>query len=74
MRLDQALMSGPWPFDPAEITVPVRLWQGTADNLGARPAMAAHLGRAIPHSDLHITGDGHLSILANNSDVILTSL
>ena len=73
-RVDQALMSGPWPFDPATIAVPVRLWQGTADTFGARPAMASHLGRTIPQSDLHMTGDGHLSILVNQRDAVFASL
>ena len=72
-RLDEALMSGPWGFDPAAITVPVRLWQGTADTFGARPMMAWHLARTIPQSELHLTGDGHLSILANHVDAILGS-
>jgi pimeloyl-ACP methyl ester carboxylesterase len=72
-RLDQALMSGPWDFDPAAITVPVRLWQGTADTFGARPMMAWRLARTIPQSELHLTGDGHLSILANHVDAILGS-
>jgi pimeloyl-ACP methyl ester carboxylesterase len=72
-RLDEAVMSGPWGFDPAAMTVPVRLWQGTADTFGARPMMAWHLARTIPQSELHLTGDGHLSILANHVDAILGS-
>jgi pimeloyl-ACP methyl ester carboxylesterase len=72
-RLDQALMSGPWDFDPAAIAAPVRLWQGTADTFAARPMMAWHLARTIPQTELHLTGDGHLSILANHADAILGS-
>jgi hypothetical protein len=60
-----------WDFDPAAITVPVRLWQGTADTFGARPIMAWHLARSIAQTELHLTGDGHLSILANHVDAIL---
>jgi hypothetical protein len=70
-RHDVALMSGPWDFDPAAIIVPVRLWQGTADTFGARPMMAWHLARSIAQTELHLTGDGHLSILANHVDAIL---
>jgi pimeloyl-ACP methyl ester carboxylesterase len=73
-RLDQALMSAPWPFDPGSITAPVRRWQGMADTFGARPAMASHLARTIPQSELHMTGDGHLSILVNHREAIVESL
>lgn len=71
---DQALMSAPWGFDPAALTVPVRLWQGTADTFGARPAMAEHLHGAIPGSHLHLTPDGHLSVLTRHLDAILGDL
>ena len=73
VQQDQALMSSPWGFDPADISVPVQLWQGTADTFGARPAMAQHLHELIGHSDLHLTPDGHLSILVDHVDDILAS-
>jgi hypothetical protein len=71
---DQALMSAPWGFDPHDIAVPVQLGQGTADTFGARPAMAHHLHDAISHSDLHLTGDGHLSILTDRANEILATV
>ncbi len=71
---DQALMSSAWGFDPGDIRVPVQLWQGTADTFGARPAMAHHLSDAIGNNDLHLTPDGHLSILVEHSDEILTGV
>jgi hypothetical protein len=59
---------------PAALTVPVRLWQGTADSFGARPAMAECLHAAIPGGHLHLTPDGHLSVLTRHLDAILTDL
>jgi pimeloyl-ACP methyl ester carboxylesterase len=73
-QLDEGLMSAPWGFDPAGIAVPARLWQGTADNFGARPAMAESLQAAIPDSKLRLSPDGHLSILTEHLDEILTAL
>ena len=71
---DEALMSAPWGFDPSEISVPTRLWQGTLDNFGSTPAMAKHLQSAIPGSELRLTRDGHLSILTDHLDEILAAL
>lgn len=68
---DMALMGGDWGFNPAELTTPVTLWQGTKDSLGARPAMAKHLHQAIHASQLRITSDGHLSLLTTHSTEIL---
>lgn len=69
-----AMMVSPWGFDPSQIEVPVALWQGTADTFGARPAMAEHLHSLIPGSELHITTDGHLSVLRDHSAEILLHL
>lgn len=64
-------MSAEWGFDPAQIAVPARLWQGTLDNFGARPAMAEHLHHVIPDSELRLTPDGHLSIRTGHIEAIL---
>ncbi len=71
---DEALMSAPWGFDPSEISVPTRLWQGTLDNFGSTPTMAKHLQSTIPGSELELTRDGHLSILVDHLDEILAAL
>ena len=73
-QLHEGLMSTVWGFDPAEIAVPVQLWQGTLDNFGARPAMAEHLHVAIADSELHLSPDGHVSILTNHLDAIVAPL
>lgn len=72
-QLDEGLMSAPWGFSPEQIAVPVHLWQGTEDNFGARPAMAQHLHKALPTSNLHLSPDGHLSILTDHLDEILAA-
>lgn len=73
-QVDEALMSAEWGFDPAEIRVTTMLWQGTLDTFGARPAMAEHLHRAILGSELHLSHDGHLSVLTKHLDEILDGL
>jgi hypothetical protein len=73
-REDMALMATPWDFAPEDIRVPVTIWQGNQDTFGARPAMAEHLHRAIPHSRLELLPEGHLSIMWNHRDAILGSL
>ena len=70
-QLDEGLMSTAWGFDPADTRVPTRLWQGTLDNFGARPAMAEYLHQAIGGSELRLSPDGHLSVLTNQLDEIL---
>lgn len=71
---DEVQMSGPWGFEPAHIAVPTKLWQGTLDNFGARPAMAEHLHSTIPDSQLQLTPDGHLSILTEHVEEILLAM
>jgi pimeloyl-ACP methyl ester carboxylesterase len=56
---DYRVMSGPWGFEPADITVPVQIWQGDADDL-VPPAWAQRLADAIPDSTLRtVAGAGH---------------
>lgn len=64
---EMALLVSAWGFDPRQITTPVALWQGDQDTFGARPAMAERLHELIPDSQLHVTPDGHLSILSRRS-------
>jgi pimeloyl-ACP methyl ester carboxylesterase len=63
-------MVSPWGFDPAAITVPVAVHQGSADTLVPEPwgrALAGMLGNAAFH--LH-PGDGHMIGLTRRADVL----
>jgi pimeloyl-ACP methyl ester carboxylesterase len=57
---DEALvLTKPWGFDPAELTVPVHIWQGGRDDT-VPVAMAKHLSEVIPGASLHMYPDeGH---------------
>lgn len=54
------LLSQPWPFDPAGIKVPVRLFHGDRD-VNVRLAHAQHLAAVVPQGSLTVwEGEGHL--------------
>lgn len=60
--LDEDLMS-PWGFDPADIRVPVLLWQGRQDAM-VPFGHGAWLAQRIPGVEAHLTEeDGHLTLL-----------
>lgn len=50
---DYRVMNTPWGFDPADITVPVHLWQGDADEL-VPPAWAQRLADVLPDATVTI--------------------
>ncbi len=59
---DLALVGG-WGFDPAQITVPTQLWQGTEDPM-VPSAHASWLAGRIRGAELHLEpGLGHLGVL-----------
>jgi pimeloyl-ACP methyl ester carboxylesterase len=63
-------MVSPWAFDPAGVTVPVAVHQGSADTLVPESwgrALAGMLGNAAFH--LH-PGDGHMIALTRRADVL----
>ncbi|MGP0031982.1 MAG: alpha/beta fold hydrolase [Acidimicrobiales bacterium] len=65
-------MVAPWGFDPASVTVPVDVHQGSADKLVPESwgrQLADLLGNATFH--LH-PGDGHLFALTRRADVLST--
>lgn len=71
---DTALMLGQWEFDPQAIPIPVHLWYGQADQ-STSPVMGHYLAEQIPQSIAHFYPDeGHLSLLANHTEEILSSL
>jgi pimeloyl-ACP methyl ester carboxylesterase len=71
---DMALMSSPWDFPLTAAQMPVQIWQGEFDNIGARPAMARYLGEALEATAVHILPEGHISILTTHLQEILRSL
>ncbi|MEO8352148.1 MAG: alpha/beta hydrolase [Chthoniobacteraceae bacterium] len=68
---DASIYAQPWGFDPAEITIPVRLWHGTEDH-NFSVTLAEELGARIPGCQLRIVeGEGHYSIVINRGREIL---
>jgi pimeloyl-ACP methyl ester carboxylesterase len=67
------LFFAPWGFAPEEISVPVRIWHGDADE-AVSPAVAEFFARTIPGAELRIVpGEGHL-LLWSHAEPILGSL
>lgn len=50
---DYRVFGAPWGFDPSDLTVPVHLWQGDADEL-VPPSWAARLAAAITGAELTV--------------------
>jgi pimeloyl-ACP methyl ester carboxylesterase len=71
---EMALYTRPWDFDPAEITIPVQLWHGTADD--TVPLLHGQsLADTLPQSEIHlIEGEGHFSLPVDRMDQILEKL
>lgn len=71
---DDLAFVGPWGFDPADVALPVTLWQGTAD-LMVPPAHGDWLAARLPNVRAHFDeGAGHLSLLASRIDAMLDEL
>jgi pimeloyl-ACP methyl ester carboxylesterase len=70
---DTRVLTGPWGFDPAAITVPTYLWHGE-DDRNVPPTMGAYLARAIPHCQARfLPNEGHLMYL-NHWQEIMSAL
>ncbi|MGE3480293.1 MAG: alpha/beta fold hydrolase [Gammaproteobacteria bacterium] len=68
------LLARPWDFGLQEVRMPVRIWQGLADNI-VPAANARHLAAMLPASECHYLPDeGHLSLGARHFDAILADL
>lgn len=68
------LLAQPWDFQLQEVLVPVRIWQGLADNI-VPAATAKQLAAALPNSECHYLPDeGHLSLIVRHLDVVLADL
>jgi pimeloyl-ACP methyl ester carboxylesterase len=67
--LDLVLFTRDWGFAVSDITVPIRLWQGDADNI-VPIAHAEHLASLIPDAELRIRpGESHLGALAAADEI-----
>ncbi len=71
---DMGLLVSPWDIALRKVPFPVSIWQGEADNFGARPAMARYLAAALGTRDLHLLPEGHISIFTRNVEAILAGL
>ena len=73
-QVDTALMVSAWDFNPADIRIPVQMWQGEKD-MDAPPVMARFVSSAVPHSKITFyPEEGHLSLMVNHIEEILTAL
>ncbi|MER6628541.1 alpha/beta hydrolase [Streptomyces sp. NPDC000987] len=72
---DTVLAMGRWPFDPADITVPVDLWYGQQDTSPVHsPDLGESLARTIPKATRHLLPAAAGSLLWTHSDAVLRSL
>jgi len=55
---DHIAFAGPWGFDLADITVPVSIWHGSADERAGKHA--DHLAAAMPHAERRYYVGGHI--------------
>jgi pimeloyl-ACP methyl ester carboxylesterase len=74
MVQDDLAFARPWGFDLAEISVPVAIWQGSAD-LMVPFAHGQWLASRLPGAHVHLEdGEGHLSIGIGALDRMLDEL
>ena len=67
---DYRIMDAPWGFDPSELAVPTRIWQGDEDRL-VPPEWGSRLAAAIAGSDLTaIPGEGHFLPFAHFDEIL----
>jgi pimeloyl-ACP methyl ester carboxylesterase len=68
------LLARPWDFRLQDVLIPVRVWQGLADNI-VPAAMARRLVNGLPQSDPHyLPGEGHLSLIVRHLGAVLHDL
>lgn len=66
---DYRVMAAPWGLDLTAITVPVRLWQGSADTLVPAP-WVVRLAEALPHAQVGaLEGEGHVLAPARYEEI-----
>ncbi|OHB24913.1 MAG: hypothetical protein A2X84_04005 [Desulfuromonadaceae bacterium GWC2_58_13] len=68
---DMQIYASHWGFDPADVRLPVVLWQGLEDR-ATPPALAEFLASRLPACQLRlIEGEGHFSLPIRHMDEIL---
>ncbi len=71
---DYSLPVWKWGFRPQDISIPVNLWHGGEDN-SCPPAMGRYMAESIPDCQARfMPNEGHLSLLVNHADEILSEL
>ncbi|MGW1894939.1 alpha/beta fold hydrolase [Streptomyces sp. NPDC002004] len=72
---DTVLAMGRWPFDPANIAVPVDLWYGEQDtSLAHSPDLGESLTRMIPTATRHLLPTAAGSLLWTHAGAVLRTL
>ncbi len=69
-RDDGLAAVAPWGFDPADIDVPVAVWQGRQDAMvpfAHGEWLAAHVPGAVPHL---VDDEGHLSLVVRLAEIL----
>ena len=62
---DIAVFHSPWGFDPASISIPVKVWHGLEDRF-VPPVHGRWLAEAIPGAQAELRdSDGHLTVVAD---------
>jgi pimeloyl-ACP methyl ester carboxylesterase len=67
---ESIIVSSPWGFSPADITVPVYLWHGE-DDANVSLSAARHLAETIPNCRARfLPGEGHWLILGHWEEIL----
>jgi pimeloyl-ACP methyl ester carboxylesterase len=67
---ESIIVSNPWGFSPADITVPVYLWHGE-DDANVSLSAARHLAQAIPNCQAtFLPGEGHWLIIRHWEEIL----
>jgi pimeloyl-ACP methyl ester carboxylesterase len=69
VRVDLAVATRPWGFQLGEISVPTRLWHGTADE-DVPIAAARRIAQMIPNCQATFTDEGHLMGLRHAREAV----
>lgn len=71
---DARIYGEPWPFKLSEITVPVRVWHGTADQQ-VPVSIGRHYAAQIPNATgVFPEGEGHISIVVNYLEAVIADI
>lgn len=67
---DLPLVGSDWGFDPRDLSLPVELYHGRADET-VNPDLARAFGDLLAECDLYLTDDAHYSTFLNNREAVL---